>query len=53
MRAHSTGQILMEGGVDVNKGRMVYSQVDEEAQKPLLKGLVFFDILCHEILYWV
>ena len=24
MRAHSAGQILMEGGVDVNKGHMVY-----------------------------
>ena len=26
MRAHSAGQISMEGGVDVNKGHMVYSQ---------------------------
>ena len=25
MRAHSTGQISMEGDVDVNKGHMVYS----------------------------
>ena len=25
MRAHSAGQISMEGGVDVNKGHMVYS----------------------------
>ena len=24
MRAHSAGQISMEGGVDVNKGHMVY-----------------------------
>ena len=25
MRVHSAGQISMEGGVDVNKGHMVYS----------------------------
>ena len=25
MRAHSAGQISMEGGVDVNKGHMVYN----------------------------
>ena len=25
MRAHSAGQISIEGGVDVNKGHMVYS----------------------------
>ena len=25
MRAHSAGQISMEGGVDVNKGHMVYT----------------------------
>ena len=24
MRAHSAGQISMDGGVDVNKGHMVY-----------------------------
>ena len=24
MRAHSAGQISMEGGVDVNKGHMIY-----------------------------
>ena len=27
MRAHSAGQISIEGGVDVNKGHMVYSHV--------------------------
>ena len=27
MRAHSAGQISMEGGVDVNKGHMVYNPV--------------------------
>ena len=27
MRAHSAGQIAIEGGVDVNKGHMVYSGV--------------------------
>ena len=27
MRAHSAGQISMEGGVDVNKGHMVYKRV--------------------------
>ena len=26
MRAHSAGQISMEGGVDVNKGHMVYTR---------------------------
>ena len=25
MRAHRAGQISMEGGVDVNKGHMVYT----------------------------
>ena len=25
MRAHSVGQISIEGGVDVNKGHMVYT----------------------------
>ena len=27
MRAHSAGQISMEGGVDVNKGHMVYDVI--------------------------
>ena len=27
MRAHSAGQISIEGGVDVNKGHMVYTTV--------------------------
>ena len=26
MRAHSAGQISIEGGVDVNKGHMVYTR---------------------------
>ena len=26
MRAHSAGQISMEGSVDVNKGHMVYTR---------------------------
>ena len=30
MRAHSAGQMSMEGGVDVNKGHMVYTHVYEE-----------------------
>ena len=29
MRAHSAGQISIEGGVDVNKGHMVYKAVSE------------------------
>ena len=33
MRAHSAGQISMEGGVDVNKGHMVYTQPYAKPQK--------------------
>ena len=32
MRAHSAGQISMEGGVDVNKGHMVYTWFLKENQ---------------------
>ena len=40
MRAHSAGQISMQGGVDVNKGHMVYT--NEPCNILILKLIVLF-----------
>ena len=38
MRAHSAGQISMEGGVDVNKGHMVYTVQNVETTTALFRA---------------